>query len=203
MPESPARVPPQTEALRDGILPGHVLPLGALGRGDVLCGGGKAANLGEMIRAGLPVPDGFCVTCDAYRSHVEAHGLDGRIAERLRAVDEASPGALEAAAAEARAWIAGAAPSSRIAGAIAAAYGAMGGEAVAVRSSATTEDLADASFAFKAFPRLRLAALLWEGDEDFPAEAHIVFDAVAGHYLPAEDLAGLGEALTRKLTGGR
>lgn len=71
---------------------------------------------------------------------------------------------------------------------------AAGGEAL---------DLADASFSFQALPQLRLAALLWEGDEDFPAEARIVFDAAAGHYLPAEDLAGLGEALTRKLTGGR
>lgn len=61
-------------------------------------------------------------------------------------------------------------------------------------------DLADASFAFPALPRLRLAALLWEGDEDFPAEAHILFDAAAGHYLAAEDLAGLGETLARRLT---
>lgn len=128
-------------------MPDLVLPLRALGRGDVLRAGGKAANLGEMIRAGLPVPDGFCVTCDAYRAHLEVHGLDGRIAERLRAVDEASLGALEAAAAEARAWIAGAALPSRIAEVIASAYAAMGGEAVAVRSSATAEDLADASFA--------------------------------------------------------
>ena len=71
---------------------------------------------------------------------------------------------------------------------------AAGGEAL---------DLADASFSFQALPQLRLAALLWEGDEDFPAEARILFDAAAGHYLPAEDLAGLGEVLTRKLTGAR
>ena len=61
-------------------------------------------------------------------------------------------------------------------------------------------DFADASYSFWALPRLRLAALLWEGDEDFPPEARIVFDAAADHYLPAEDLAGLGEVLTRMLT---
>lgn len=64
-------------------------------------------------------------------------------------------------------------------------------------------DLADASFAFLALPRLRLAALLWEGDEDYPAEARILFDAAAGHYLAAEDLAGLGEALARRLISSR
>ena len=75
--------------------------------------------------------------------------------------------------------------------------------AAALAAGGEALDLADASFSFQALPQLRLAALLWEGDEDFPAEARIVFDAAAGHYLPAEDLAGLGEALTRKLTGGR
>jgi hypothetical protein len=63
--------------------------------------------------------------------------------------------------------------------------------------------LADASFAFVALPRLHVAALLWEGDEDFPAEARLVFDAAAGHYLPAEDLEGVAETLTRRLLAGR
>ena len=75
--------------------------------------------------------------------------------------------------------------------------------AAAVAAGGEELDLADASFAFQALPHLRLAALLWEGDDDFPAEARIVFDATAGHYLPAEDLAGLGEVLARKLTAGR
>ena len=124
-----------------------VVPLRALARGDVPRAGGKAANLGEMLRAGLPVPDGFCVTCDAFRAHRDGHGLDRRIEERLVSVDLASPGALEAATAEVRAWIAGAPIPPRVVAAIAAAYGAMGGGAVAVRSSATAEDLLDASFA--------------------------------------------------------
>ncbi len=60
-------------------------------------------------------------------------------------------------------------------------------------------DLADASFRFQALPRLALAALLWEGDEEFPARAHILFDEHAGHYLPTEDLSGLGDWLAHRL----
>jgi len=63
-------------------------------------------------------------------------------------------------------------------------------------------DLADAAFAFQALPRLALAVLVWDGDEEFPAQASVVFDAAAGHYLPAEDLAGLGGLLARRLIGG-
>jgi hypothetical protein len=71
-----------------------------------------------------------------------------------------------------------------------AAASALGGEAL---------DLADAAYAFTALPRLRVAALLWLGDEDFPGQASIVFDAAAPHYLPAEDLAGLGGLLAHRL----
>ena len=63
-------------------------------------------------------------------------------------------------------------------------------------------DLADAAFAFQPLPRLALAVLVWDGDEEFPAQASVVFDAAAGHYLPAEDLAGLGGLLARRLIGG-
>ena len=60
-------------------------------------------------------------------------------------------------------------------------------------------DLADASFRFQAFPRLAVAVLLWAGDDEFPAQARVLFDAVAGHYLPTEDLAGTGDWLAHKL----
>jgi len=63
-------------------------------------------------------------------------------------------------------------------------------------------ELADAAFAFQALPRLALAVLVWDGDEEFPTQASLVFDAAAGHYLPAEDLAGLGGLLARRLTSG-
>ncbi len=71
-----------------------------------------------------------------------------------------------------------------------AASAALGGEPL---------DLADAAFAFAALPRLRMAALLWLGDEEFPPRATILFDAAAPHYLPAEDLAGLGGLLAHWL----
>jgi len=61
-------------------------------------------------------------------------------------------------------------------------------------------DLADAAYRFQVFPRLAVAALLWEGDEDFPPQARILFDAHAGHYLPTEDLAGVGDWLAHRLT---
>lgn len=53
----------------------------------------------------------------------------------------------------------------------------------------------DASFMFVMFPRIRLAVVLYLADEEFPASANVLFDAVAGHYLPTEDLAVLGGML--------
>ena len=62
-----------------------VLWLDELDRGAVAEAGGKGANLGEMVRAGLPVPPGFVVTVAAYRAHLAATGLQERIAARLKA----------------------------------------------------------------------------------------------------------------------
>jgi len=63
----------------------------------------------------------------------------------------------------------------------------------------TPLELADAGFRFQALPRLAVAVLLWAGDDEFPGQARILFDARAGHYLPTEDLAGLGEWLAHRL----
>jgi pyruvate,water dikinase len=124
------------------------VPLAALSRADVARAGGKAANLGELLRAGLPVPDGFCITCDAYRAHLRAHELEPKIAARVSGLDPAQVGTHEAAAADIRNWIEAADLPSEVTAEIAAAYAALGASArVAVRSSATAEDLADASFA--------------------------------------------------------
>ncbi len=60
-------------------------------------------------------------------------------------------------------------------------------------------DLADASYRFAALPRLPMAALLWAGDDEFPGQARVLFDAHAGHYLPTEDLSGIGDWLAHKL----
>jgi hypothetical protein len=63
-------------------------------------------------------------------------------------------------------------------------------------------DLADASFRFQALPRLAVAVLLWNGDEEFPGQARVLFDAAAGHYLPTEDLSGVGDWLAHRLARG-
>jgi len=60
-------------------------------------------------------------------------------------------------------------------------------------------DLGDAAFAFRALPRMPLAVVWWAGDEEFPAEASVLFDETAAHYLPTDGLAILGRMLCRKL----
>lgn len=58
----------------------------------------------------------------------------------------------------------------------------------------------DAAFAFNAFPRLRVAVVLYLGDEELPATANLIFDGAAGHYLPTEDLVVMGETIASRLT---
>jgi rifampicin phosphotransferase len=109
--------------------------------------GGKAGNLGEMTRAGLPVPPGFCVTTDAYRLATASGGLDA-ILDDIAATAPADIIALSAHAARARVAVMAMKMPAAIASAIADAYRALGdGQPVAVRSSATAEDLPFASFA--------------------------------------------------------
>jgi phosphoenolpyruvate synthase/pyruvate phosphate dikinase len=84
-----------------------VVPLTTIDMAALPLVGGKAAQLGVMLGGGLPVPDGFCVTTEAFR-----HGMDATVSQE-----------------------------------IVAAYHALGGGPVAVRSSATAEDLPEASFA--------------------------------------------------------
>jgi pyruvate,water dikinase len=123
-------------------------PLSELKRSDLAVAGGKGANLGALIAAGLPVPDGFCVTTDAYRAFVDANGLQAQIESVLDATCMDDPAALESAAQSIRARFAAGSISPELAAAIRAGYLAMGGSVpVAVRSSATAEDLPDLSFA--------------------------------------------------------
>ena len=79
-----------------------------------------------------------------------------------------------------------------------------GGDPAAFRRAAgsvggTVLDLAEAAFRFQALPRLAMAVLLWQGDDEFPAQTRVLFDAAAGHYLPTEDLAGTGDWLAHRL----
>lgn len=123
---------------------------------DVPLVGGKNANLGEMIRAGIPVPPGFAVTAHAYRRFIEETGIKEKIQAILR--ERVKPGAsapedyIEASR-EIRTLIEGTPMPKDIEEAIRSAYRELCGrlgkreEFVAVRSSATAEDLPDASFA--------------------------------------------------------
>ncbi|GAB2728358.1 PEP/pyruvate-binding domain-containing protein [Arthrobacter bambusae] len=114
--------------------------------------GGKAANLGEMIWAGLPVPPGFCVTTEAYRRALQPDGSpESALPDLLRGLEAVAPGDLEglaSLAARAREAVLDAGIPADVERAVRLAYSALGPEApVAVRSSATAEDLPFASFA--------------------------------------------------------
>lgn len=120
-----------------------------LAREDVPYAGGKGANLGELTRAGLPVPAGFVIGAPAYAAFCEHTGLRERLREILAEVDVEDNAALERAAATARQAVMHAALPDALADAIAVAYRDLSQDtaAVAVRSSATAEDTASASFA--------------------------------------------------------
>jgi rifampicin phosphotransferase len=110
--------------------------------------GGKGASLARLAGWGLPVPDGFHVTCEAYRRFVADNDLGPRILETLNAADPAQPSSLEAASSAISDLFANAPVSPEIADAIARAYAQLPEDAaVAVRSSATAEDLPGMSFA--------------------------------------------------------
>src|SRR5918998_5281789 len=137
MVKSPFDAPPCSE----------VVPLETLRRDDLERGGGKGANLGELISTGLPVPPGFCVTTAAYRRTVAEAGLVGAIDDALRDVRAEDPGSAEAASARIAALFEDLPLPKDLAEEVLAAYRALGSPPVAVRSSATAEDLSGASFA--------------------------------------------------------
>ena len=108
--------------------------------------GGKGASLSRLVRAGFPVPPGYVVTTDAYRAAVAEHGLLHVVEAEARDPDRDATTA-EAASARIRAAFSAAPVPPAIAEAIGTAYERLGGGPVAVRSSATAEDLPDLSFA--------------------------------------------------------
>ncbi|MEP7159476.1 MAG: PEP/pyruvate-binding domain-containing protein [Dermatophilaceae bacterium] len=128
-----------------------------LNRDDIATAGGKGANLGELTQAGFPVPAGFVVTTDGYADAVTACGLRDAILARARTVDADDLAAAGRAAADIAQLFTRVAIPAELAEEILAAYhqldhtvtgtAAAAGVAVAVRSSATAEDLPGASFA--------------------------------------------------------
>ncbi|TAK91999.1 MAG: phosphoenolpyruvate synthase [Burkholderiaceae bacterium] len=134
----------------------YVIPLEALRMTDIDSVGGKNASLGEMISqlaaAGVRVPGGFATTAQAFRDFLSHNGLTEKIARRLEDLNPDDIKALTACGAEVRDWIVDAPLQPRLEQEIRTHFAVMldaaGGEiSVAVRSSATAEDLPDASFA--------------------------------------------------------
>lgn len=133
-----------------------VLDFAALRMSDVASVGGKNASLGEMISqlgsAGVRVPGGFATTAQAYREFLAQNGLAQRISDRMAVLDVDDVAALARAGEEIRRWIVEQPLAPRLRQEIAEAYqklvaGSGDGVSFAVRSSATAEDLPDASFA--------------------------------------------------------
>ena len=124
-----------------------ILDFTQIHKDDVLIAGGKGANLGEMTAAGINVPKGFVITADAYREFLKENHIDEFIAHGLKQAhtDEHT---LSAVAAEFREKITAGHFPAELEKEIRAKYAELGeSKRVAVRSSATAEDLPDASFA--------------------------------------------------------
>lgn len=115
--------------------------------GDLPFAGGKGANLGEMTRRGAPVPPGFVVSVVSYQKFLTDNGLDARLSEILGGVDVYHSSNLVEVATQAQQAILSAPMPTDLAAEITEAYKELGEGPVAVRSSATAEDLPDASFA--------------------------------------------------------
>jgi len=127
-----------------------------IGAAEVDLVGGKGANLGEMATRGLPVPPGFCLTASAYREFIQAAGLDETIRNILAETQLDDPADVKAKSARIRGLITEQSVPTTIAREILDGYHRLGQELgsvdvaqvpVAVRSSATAEDLPTASFA--------------------------------------------------------
>jgi len=133
----------------------NILWFKEVGKDDGAIVGGKGANLGELTQAGLPVPPGFIITSEAYFAHIKKTGLDQKISSLLDGFDKEDSKDLQERAEKAQKLIVGTSLPEDVQKEIIDAYMKLSVESrthieelfVAVRSSATAEDLAGASFA--------------------------------------------------------
>jgi pyruvate,water dikinase len=134
--------------MNDLQLADHAVSLATVGLRDEGAVGGKAANLGELTAAGFPVPSGFVVTAAAFLRSMEIGGVRPRLAELAADVDADRPEVLRDASVELKQLVHQAGVDPKLRSAIETAFHTLGTDAhVAVRSSATGEDSAEASFA--------------------------------------------------------
>ena len=155
----------------------YVLPFETLRMTDVEIVGGKNASLGEMIsqlaNAGVRVPGGFATTAEAFREFLRADSLDKRIEERLSTLDPDDVRALAEAGAQIRQWIIDTPFPESLEQQIRESFAKLdadGKGSFAVRSSATAEDLPDASFAGQQESYLNVV-----GIDDVLEKIHLVF----------------------------
>lgn len=126
----------------------NILWLNEIRKDDIPSVGGKGASLGEMTSIGLPVPQGFVVTAQAFRRFLQLTKLEDSIFDILEKLDVDDNDALNATADKVKAMVSSAKMPGAIKKEITDSYKKMGADTVvAVRSSATAEDLPDASFA--------------------------------------------------------
>lgn len=115
--------------------------------------GGKCASLGELLKAQIPVPPGYALTTRTYERFLEENGIRNKASDRLKGLDDTNVGEIDKASDEIRNWIEAGTISEELEDIIAENYRLLSRRArtpalpVAVRSSATAEDLPDASFA--------------------------------------------------------
>ena len=203
----------------------YVIKLDQLGMQDVETVGGKNASLGEMISnlhgLGVTVPGGFATTAAAYREFLGKDGLDEKIRATLADLDVDDIAALAATGKSIREWILNAVLPEKLMQDIESAWQEMSGGkdiAVAVRSSATAEDLPDASFAGQqeTFLNIRgldnLIAALHKvyaslfTDRAIAYRVHQGYDhslvalSVGVQYMVRSDLAAAGVEIASRLT---
>lgn len=151
---APAMEEPRTESAtqmgkgKRTITPAYVRLFNELGVQDTAIAGGKGANLGELTRAGFPVPSGFVITAQAYLRALEAAGLRERVRDVYAAIKSENAESLRAGSEQLRALVKEAGMPSELRQQIIDCYRTLGSNLrVAVRSSATSEDTAGSSFA--------------------------------------------------------
>ena len=125
----------------------YTLSFNSIGAEDHARVGGKCASLGQMTQAGVAVPPGFAVTTDAFKLLLDEHGLRDEILRHLEGLDPENSEQLDRVAQAIRVRIGSHPLPPAVDQAIRQSYLELGSFPVAVRSSATAEDMPDASFA--------------------------------------------------------
>jgi pyruvate,water dikinase len=129
----------------------NILFFKEIDKNDTNIVGGKCANLGEMTKAGFPVPNGFAITIAAYDTFLKENKLIDRIYDFLKTIDVDDPAQLDNASKKVQKMVITGSISSRVAHEVINSYKKLSGRfknaLVAVRTSATAEDMPDSSFA--------------------------------------------------------